>query len=112
MCRRRGRPSAFANTQSLDQVEDRLLDGRAGDVLELTRLSDVLVCVVAAVIVEHPPPVPNSQTTAEPIPERAFVATVPTRRGEGLRPLLNPATCTTTYSVRYIQRFLTLFRPS
>lgn len=40
----------------LDQVEDRLLDGRAGDVLELTLLGDVLVRVIAAVIVERPPP--------------------------------------------------------
>lgn len=40
----------------LDQVEDRLLNGRAGDVLELTLLGDVLVRVVAAVIVERPPP--------------------------------------------------------
>lgn len=31
----------------LDQVEDRLLDGRAGDVLEPTLLGDVLVRVIA-----------------------------------------------------------------
>lgn len=46
----------LVRNELLNQVEDRLLDGRAGDVLELTLLGDVLVRVVAAVIVERPPP--------------------------------------------------------